>query len=45
MKACFHIAERSLFYSKTVPVSAVKACFHIVERSLFCAENMLASAK
>ena len=27
MKACFHIAERSQFYSKTVPVRAMKAYF------------------
>ena len=34
MKACFLIAERSLAYAKTVPVSAMKACFLIAERSL-----------
>ena len=34
MKACFHIAERSLSYTIIVPVSAMKACFHIAERSL-----------
>jgi hypothetical protein len=35
MKACFQIAERSLFYRKTVPVRAMKACFQIAGRSLF----------
>jgi hypothetical protein len=34
MKACFHIAERSLSSAKVVQVSAMKACFHIAERSL-----------
>ena len=34
MKACFHIAERSLSYTMIVPVSAMKACFHIAERRL-----------
>ena len=44
MKACFHIAERSLFYSKTLPVSAMKACFHIAERSLFYSKTLPVSA-
>ena len=29
MKACFQIAERSLFYSKTVQASAMRLCFQI----------------
>ena len=35
MRACFQIAECSLFYSKTVPTSAMRACFQIAECSLF----------
>jgi len=35
MRACSLIAERSLFYIKTVPTSAMRACYQIAERSLF----------
>ena len=34
MKACFHIAECSLSYTKIMQASAMKACFHIAECSL-----------
>ena len=44
MKACFQIAERSLFYVKTVQARAMKACFLIVERSLFYSKKVQASA-
>ena len=32
---CSQIAERSLFYGKTVPTSAIRACSLIAERNLF----------
>ncbi|WP_241033256.1 biotin synthase [Leyella lascolaii] len=44
MKACFQIAECSLFYLKTVPVSAMKACFQIAECSLFYLKTVPVSA-
>ena len=44
MKACFQIAERSLFYSKTVQARAMKACFQIAECSLFYVKTVQASA-
>ena len=44
MISCSHIAECSLFYSKTVPVSAMKACFHIAECSLFYSKTVPVSA-
>ena len=44
MKACFQIAERSLFYVKTVPARAMKACFQIAERSLFYSKTVPARA-
>ena len=44
MKACFQIAERSLFYVKTVQASAMKTCFQIAECSLFYVKTVQASA-
>ena len=38
MKACFQIAECSLFYVKIVQTSAMKACFQIAECNLFKAK-------
>ena len=35
MRACSQIAERSLFYGKTVPASAIGACSLIAERNMF----------
>ena len=44
MKACFQIAERSLFYVKIVQASAMKACFQIAECSLFYVKTVQARA-
>jgi len=39
MKACYQIAERSLFYLKTVQAKAMRTRFHIAERSLFSSKS------
>ncbi|WP_273530753.1 hypothetical protein [Leyella lascolaii] len=39
MKACYQIAERSLFYLKTVQARASRTRFHIAERSLFSSKS------
>ncbi len=44
MKACFLIAECSLFYAKIAQMSAMKACFLIAECSLFYAKIVQMSA-
>jgi len=44
MKACFQIAECSLFYVKTVQARAMKACFQIAECSLFYSKTVQARA-
>jgi len=39
MKACYQIAERSLFYLKTVQAGAMRDSFQIAERSLFSSKS------